>query len=218
MKEQQESLIQWGKYAFVQGLAWGRSGNLSCRTREASILITASGSSLGYLTSDDIVVFRMDTGEARGTRKPSIEAEMHRRIYLVRSDVGAVFHAQPLYATIIACTAEPIDINLIPESIAYLTRPARIPYSHPGSEELAARTAEAAMDTNIVILENHGLVSLGGDLEEAIINAETFEFFCRIYLGARSACLSLRWLKEDQAKDFIAHLEKMGTYGREKRP
>jgi L-fuculose-phosphate aldolase len=180
--------------------------------------VTASGCSLGNLKDEDLVLLALDTGAFQGARKPSIEAELHRRIYLARPDAGAILHAQPPHATIIACAALIPEINLIPESIACLGKPCRIPYEHPGSGELAGRVSAASRESEILILENHGILCFGRDLEEAVTRAETLEFLSRLQIEARAASLPLRPLDQEQAQGLLRHLRSLGAYGKKGEP
>ena len=72
---------------------------------------------------------------------------MHRTIYRIRPDAGAVLHFQSLYATIVACSKEPdINLNFIPEMPAYIGPIKFVPYLPPGSDELARVVEKTAGD------------------------------------------------------------------------
>jgi L-fuculose-phosphate aldolase len=60
------------------------------------------------------------------------------------------------------------------------------PYALPGSPELAANAVAALGPRNGVILANHGAMTVGRDLKEALDFAELMERMAQIYLYALS--------------------------------
>src|SRR5512145_1249981 len=95
-----KQLIDAGKYMRANELSWGNAGNISVRVRSESCLITASGTNLGDLVEDDLVVcgWGAETTAQTG-RKPSKEVPMHRAFYERRPEVKAVLHASPFFST-----------------------------------------------------------------------------------------------------------------------
>ena len=58
-------------------------------------------------------------------------------------------------------------------------------YAVPGSQELGTNVAEVfARGINTVILENHGIVSVGNDLFQAFMRFETLDFCARLQIKA----------------------------------
>ena len=82
-----------------------------------------------------------------------------------------------------------------------------MPYATPGTAELAANVMPFVQASNAVLLANHGSVSFGADLEQALWYAEILEHYCRVILLA-DRLGPLQQLSEDQ----LRKLE--GTYGR----
>jgi L-fuculose-phosphate aldolase len=61
------------------------------------------------------------------------------------------------------------------------------PYALPGSEDLGAQIANTfAQGFNSVLLENHGVVTAGGDLLQAFQRFETLEYCAQINIRARA--------------------------------
>lgn len=185
-----EEIIRCGRIAFEHGLLAGASGNLSARTPDNMVHITASGSYLGFLRPADIISFRCASQPPAGC---SMETQLHLNCYAARPATGAVFHSQPHYATLLACSNEELNINLVPETMYYLKSIGRIGYAHPGSPELAKLTGEAAAKHDVVIMGNHGLTAVGKDLNDALLKTIAFEFLARAILTARSANLPLQY-------------------------
>lgn len=204
MSQSARDVIRWGQYASAAGCLTGKSGNLSVRDG-AFMLITGSGSFLGNLRDKDVIRCSIVDGRAE-TGRPSMESEMHRLLYEKIPEAGAVFHSSPFYSTLLACTGEPIPLDLLPETMAYIRGVVRIPYSHPGSAALAQATASRLGLGEIGLLENHGVILAAGSLEEAVVGVETFEILCRMLVVGRTAGLSLRQLPLGTRADFLDHL------------
>lgn len=210
MDDATQAIIRWGRYAAQVGLLSGKSGNLSARDAPDWMRVTASGTFLGDLAPDDVIRCRLDGApQTDGARRPSMETDMHRLLYRRHAGAGAVFHASPFYATLLSCTREPIPLNLLPETMAYLRGAVRVPYHHPGSAELARATADLVGLGQVGILENHGLIVAAATVEEAVVILETFETLCRMLIVGRAAGLHLEVLPDAVRDDFLAHLGRL---------
>ena len=211
--EAAQQIIHWGRYAFERGLITACSGNMSIRLDGDAFAITATGASLGTLTAHDVVECSIDPacptkGEANGKR-PSMETDMHRRLMRKLPEATAVFHASPLYTTLVACTSLEIPLNVIPEEMAYISRVVRVPYRHAGSRELA-ELVESSLEINeLGLLENHGMIAAARTMAEAVRIAETFEFLAQLVCQARAASLELKVLPDEVRTDFLRHLREM---------
>jgi L-fuculose-phosphate aldolase len=130
---------------------------------------------------------------------------MHRAVYNVRPEIGAVLHASPFYSTLVACSDVALPGDLFVEDMYYLERVARVPYCHPGSAALGEAVAAHAASANILLLENHGVLVYEASLREALMALHTLEFVCRMVLAARSAGVPLRALPPEVVNDFLAN-------------
>ena len=189
-----------GEYLLARGLTWGTSGNASVRLDDKAFLVTASGTDLGDLGPDNFVTCSLAGDGAAGTssgspgqaRRPSKEAPMHRAIYALRPEAGAVLHASPFYSTLVACSDVEVPQDWFVEAFYYLEQVARVPYHHPGSQALAGAVAAAAAGANVLLLENHGVLVHDTTLREALAGLETLEVACRMALAALAAGPGLR--------------------------
>lgn len=200
-------LIRIGRAMVSQGLTWGNAGNASCRSGADELTITASGSRLDALAPEDFVdcpVEEVAGGEHALTsgRRPSKELPLHRAVYRARPDAQAVLHGAPFHATLAACSDLEIPDGLFVESLYYLERVARVPYHHPGSRALGEAVGAQARSSNVLLLENHGVVVFDESLGEALQALQVLELACRMVLGARAAGLELRTLPAATIDDF----------------
>jgi ribulose-5-phosphate 4-epimerase/fuculose-1-phosphate aldolase len=198
-------LVRAAHRTAAAGLVVSTSGNVSVRLFAERMAISGSGVRLAELEPGQISVCALGDLRHLEGAKPSIEAPLHRAIYLAREDVHAVLHFQALHATVLACAEKPdFDLNFIPEVPAYIRKVGVVPYFPPGSDELAAGVAEAAGDPGcgVLVLLNHGQIALGKDLEAAVRNAEFFELACRM------ACQRIALKRYDRET-----IEKLRSYG-----
>jgi ribulose-5-phosphate 4-epimerase/fuculose-1-phosphate aldolase len=173
------------------GLVTCSSGNLSWRVAADTVLLSASRSWLAELTPEQVAVCELSSGALLNDAKPTCESVFHRGILNARPEVNVVLHFQSPFATAIAC-GDPAqyDYNIIIEVPAYLGPPAVVDYLPPGSRELAdavtaAFTGSAGVSpasTQMAILKNHGLVTVGKTFDDALQKAVFFELACRILL------------------------------------
>ena len=159
------------------------SGNLSARLEDDSVLISASRTWLGHLQEDQIAVFRLKDGQHLNDVKPSVEYTFHLGILRQRPDVNVVLHFQSRCATSIACgKPEHLNFFVIPEIPYYIGTPTTVDYFPPGSDELAEAVCAAAVEHDMIILKNHGLVTVGKNYSDLIQKAGFFELACEIIL------------------------------------
>lgn len=203
------SLIDFGQKALQKGLIWANSGNISHRLDDRRIIITGSGASLGELDENNLSVVHLETEKLEGEAKPSMETRMHTAIYKVREDVNAVFHSQAFFTTLISCTKLEVNINLFPESMAYIGKVERVPYHHPGSVELAGAVADLTGECDCIILSNHGAICAAESLEDVLLKTETLEMLCKLIAISNIEKIELNYLPQDVRDDFLKHLEEI---------
>lgn len=201
--EIREKLIGLGKYIMDEKMTWGTAGNISARADSGSMLITASGTEMGRLNGNDLTLCSMD-GEVLGSgRKPSKELPMHLAVYKNRPEINVIIHASPFFSTMASCSDMKIMNDLYVESMYYLERVERVAYFHPGSLELADAVDKIAGKTNIILLENHGVLVYDVSFKEARIALEILENTCRMQLLAAGAGLSLNSLEPETVASFL---------------
>jgi L-fuculose-phosphate aldolase len=203
------SLIESGFEIARKGLVWGNSGNISHRLNDDNFIISGSGAYLENLSENDFVTMNLQDEKWKGRGKPSIETKMHREIYKTKKDVNAVLHSQPFFTTLISCTSLEIDINLFPESMAYLVKVDRVPYDHPGSSELAKSVSENIINCDILILSNHGAICAADCLENLILKTETLEMLCKMISLSKVGDMELKYLPQEIQDEFLRHLEEI---------
>ena len=107
-----EQIARFGKSIFDRGLTAGTSGNISVRVADGW-LMTPTNSSLGDL--DPALMSRLDTeGRLVAGNSPTKEAFLHRAMYEMRADCGAVVHLHSTHSVAVSCLAEVDPHNVLP--------------------------------------------------------------------------------------------------------
>ena len=165
-------IIEIGKLLWDKGLVTGFNGNISARVDANTILITATGTCLGYLKDQDILTMRV-SGEVMGEGKASTEKLMHTAIYTDFLDVKAVVHTHPTYTNgfFLANTAFTPKTF---EAKFYLGEVKSVEQTTPSVTDTIPVIRELKA-TNIVVLRNHGVVAMGPDLFHAFVLIQELE-------------------------------------------
>ena len=159
---------------YCHGLTTTSGGNISLRVSDDCILITSSGTDKGKMRWSDVGILSAAGENLTPDLKPSIESEMHLSIFRKR-DVKAIVHAHPVFATSFTAMKRRIDTTLTAEACAILGEPLFVLYALMGTKELAEVVSENISDSNILLLENHGILSVGSDLLQAFDRIEVLE-------------------------------------------
>jgi L-fuculose-phosphate aldolase len=184
--EVRDKIVEVSKRLYLRGLVAGAGGNVSAYIRDEDVIfITPSGLCKGYLKPEDIVKVDPSGKVLEGALKPTSELSFHLGIYRVREDVNAVVHAHPPVSTGFACAGTPIDYAVLPEVIAMIGEVRFVGYETPTTRELADKVAENIIGVEALLLENHGIITVGSNLEQAYQRAELLEDFAKMILVAR---------------------------------
>jgi len=162
-------------------LTTASGGNVSLRVDD-KVLITPSQIDKATIIGEHIGVLTLG-GVSINTRfKKSMETGMHLAIYKKRPDVKAIVHAHPAIATSFAISGKVIKTNLAGESRAVLGETVLAPYALMGSQDLAEIVSEASLNSNVILMQNHGIITLGETLFQAYDRMEVLEACAKMTL------------------------------------
>lgn len=186
MLQQRQQIVDYGVKMVRSGLTTGSGGNLSIFSAEDNLIaISPSGIDYHDVTAADVVVVDRVGQLVEGGRKPSSEMGFHLALYDARKEITAVVHTHSVYATTIACLHW--EIPAVHYLIAFSGDKVPLaPYATFGSDELADNIIASIGAYNAVLLANHGLVTVGKDIESSFNVAEEIELVARIYYQAKS--------------------------------
>ncbi|MDI2099431.1 class II aldolase/adducin family protein [Ruicaihuangia caeni] len=171
------ALVAAGAKVVALGLSPGTSGNLSVRFGDR-VLISPTGVSLADLTTERITL--MDAGGAHlDGPPPSKEYPFHLAFYSRDAAVRAVVHLHSSHAAAQACLPSWTPQSALPPLTPYLVmRVGQVPlieYAAPGDLAQAEAIRRHPLDFSSVLLANHGSVTSGADLDQAIDRAIEIE-------------------------------------------
>lgn len=163
------------------GLLIGTAGNLSARVPgEAShVVVTASGVELARCGPDDVVLVDA-AGRVLAGGHPTSELELHLGVLADRPEVGAVVHTHAPFGTAVACVLDELPVLHYQQLL--LGGEVRVaPYATFGSPELALGVRAALEGRQAALLANHGTVTVGAGLEQAVEHALLLEWLATLH-------------------------------------
>lgn len=170
---------------YYGGMTTFSGGNLSILDDNGDIWITPAGYDKGKLKAADIMCVKAD-GTVEGRHRPSSEYPFHRAIYECRPDLRTIVHAHPPALVSFSLIREVPQTHITPHIQRVCGTVGYAPYAMTGSEELGKAIAMTfAAGYNVVMLENHGIVTAAADMLTAFQRFETLEFCARTLIKAR---------------------------------
>ena len=206
-----------GRRCWARSYVASNEGNFSCRCGENRVLATPTGHSKGFLKPEDIVTLDMDGNQVGGEKKPTMETRVHLEIYRQRTDIGAVIHAHPPYATIMAVVNKPLPRCVLPEVELYLGEIPLVEYATPGTQKLADVVKPFLRDFSAFLLASHGALTIGKDLEDAYFKMEIVEEFCRVLCYSKML-KGYSQISEDQVSEILDIKKRLGLPDRRLQP
>ena len=169
-------------------LGWvaANDGNVTVKLEDGTFLATPTGISKSFITPEKLVHIDANGEILDGLEglKPSSEIKMHLRCYKEREDVGAVVHAHPPTATGFAVAQLDMDRYTMIETIVAIGSVPVTPYGTPSTEEVPEAIAPYLDEHDVLLLQNHGALTVGADLITAYYRMETLELYAKISLTA----------------------------------
>jgi L-fuculose-phosphate aldolase len=183
-KKQRKEVARFMRRLYRQGLTTTSGGNISLKVSEDTILITPSATDKGRMNWKEVGIMSILGENLTSDLKPSIESGLHLSIYRKNSEVLAIVHAHPVFASSFTAMKWTINTGLTAEARAICGEPAFVPYALMGSSELAEVTAENAAEADVLLLENHGILTTGKTLLSAFDKIEVLENAAKMTLIA----------------------------------
>lgn len=207
-----QHICEIGKKVYEKGFVAANDGNLSIRLGIDEFLITPTGVSKGSLTPEMIVKVDGQGNVLDGELRPTSEMKMHLRVYKERPDIQGIVHVHPPYATAFAIAGIPLDQAIMPESIVYLGTIPVAEYGTPSTNEIPDAISKFVHNHQGVLLENHGALTWGKDLDHAYYLMESLEFTAKINWIAKQLNGD-RELSNRHVQKLIEMKTKMGIKG-----
>ncbi|MBO4236256.1 MULTISPECIES: L-ribulose-5-phosphate 4-epimerase [Pseudonocardia] len=170
------------------GLVVWTAGNVSARVPGHDLMvIKPSGVSYDDLTPQTMVLCDLHGTPVEGDLTPSSDTAAHAHVYRAMPGVGGVVHTHSTYASAWAARAEPIPCVLTAMSDEFGGDIPIGPFSLIGDESIGRGVVEtlAGSRSPAVIMQNHGVFTVGADARAAVKAAVMCEDVARTVHLAR---------------------------------
>lgn len=179
-------IVETAQELVRKGFLMATGGNLSLRVKgKDAFAITPSNYDYMKMKPEDICILDFELNMIEGHLKPSVESTMHGGVYQVRGDVNAIVHTHQVYTSALTLIKSPIPA-LFDEQARFLGRSVEIiPYAPSGTTMLRNMVAKHVKNNNnAFMMQNHGALVFGHDMERAVHNVEILEKCALAYLLA----------------------------------
>ena len=194
---------------YERGYVAANDGNVSVRLPSNRILTTPSGACKGTLSPQQLIVTDFTGKCVSGKGKPSSEIRMHIAAYQQRPDVNAVIHAHPPISTAFSIAGVSMAQCILPEVLLSLGCVPTTDYATPTTAEGPEVIRELILHHDALILDRHGTLTVGGNLNSAYMKLERVEHAAQTTLYARQLG-QVNLLSKDQVKRLFAARQEMG--------
>jgi ribulose-5-phosphate 4-epimerase/fuculose-1-phosphate aldolase len=201
-----EEFCSFCRLLYDRHLVTGAGGNVSARIGNR-FFVTPSGYSLRAL-SPDMVVTLDQKGNVLEGGVPTKDVGLHMGVLGIRPRINVVCHVHGAFIIAASALMEPGPDVLPPitPGFTYLVHPlGMVPFGVPGSKEFATATTQqfSHPECRALLLQNHGLVTTGEDLEEAVNIAEEIDEAARIYLmtDGKAKAISVEYVRKIKGSD-----------------
>lgn len=202
MKEERQAIYDASKLLFEKDYMQYNGGNISIRDPKTNLIcIKPSGRPYTQLRPEDLIIIDLDGNVVEGDAKPSYETPMHTLVYKSRPDINAVVHSHAPYAT--AWSTKGYTCLRAIVACLYLNKGAvRVaPYEQSGSIELAKSAVKAMGDDFAAILQNHGIICAGPNIDYALATTLSVEDAAKVACIAESMGGKTFYIDEQLGKE-----------------
>ena len=213
--EIKKQICDIGKRIYDRRMVAANDGNISVKLNDNEFLCTPTGVSKGFMTPEFICKVDAEGKVLQANEGfcPSSEIRMHMRVYRRRPDVGAVVHAHPIFATTFAVAGIPLTRPITAEAVISLGCVPIAPYGTPSTMEIPDAIEPYLEHFDQVLLESHGALTWGQDLQTAYFKMESVEFYAELLYRTRQLGGS-REFDEKTLQKLYEIRRQMGLSGR----
>ena len=178
-------IVAYSHRLHANGWVANHDGNLTARLSGDTLLCTPTAVSKGDVEPSWLIVVDGENNVVEGTRRSFSELQLHRAAYEARPDISVVLHAHPPVTCGFAVAGVPLPHPMMAEPVVSLgPEIPMVPYHRPGDPMLSVAIGEALQRADVVVLERHGVLSVGGGFEQAYLRMELVEHQAKIAMNA----------------------------------
>lgn len=153
-------------------------GHVSARDPDGrGIWMKASTYGFEEITADHVILVSFDGEVLEGDRPRHAEWPIHTEVMRARADIGAVVHSHPPHSIAVGAAGVPLrplshaGTLFVPPDVPRFTKTANLIVT----SEMGADVADGLDGQNALLLVNHGIVTAGKDVRDAVIRAVLLE-------------------------------------------
>lgn len=208
--EIRKRIIHFGKKMLEDGLTSGTGGNISFSpSGKDHLYISPSGIPYEDISPDQVPRVNYSGDLLDSGTEPSSETPMHTMIHRSKNKVNAIIHTHSPFASTIAAIGK--RIPPIHYQIANIGDEVPLAdYATYGTEEIARSVTQALGDENGVLLEKHGALAVGKDLESAYKSALLIEKLAEIYYRVLSTDYTADTLEDSELQLLKTKFQEYG--------
>ncbi len=149
-------------------VAW-TSGNVSIRDPQTGlVVIKPSGLAFDELTPESMVVVNLDGKVVEGKLKPSSDTASHLYVYRHMPEVNGMVHTHSRYATAFAAVGKSIPVYLTAQADEFGGEVPCAGFALIGGEEIGRKIVESIGVSPAILLQNHGVFTVGPSGKAAV--------------------------------------------------
>lgn len=205
-----ERICEMGRRLWTREYTDGNGGNITIRVGDNLALCTPTLICKGAMKPGDMCLVDLDGRQLAGTRVRTSEALTHFGIMKRQPAAKSCVHAHPPHATAFAIANVSVPSCLIPEAEVFLGKIGVAKYQTPGTPANADEVGEIGRDHQAVLMQNHGVIVWGKDVEDAYWKMENIDSYCRTVWIAAGLGGGLHRFTGGQAKELVNLRRKLG--------
>lgn len=205
-----ERICDIGRRMWSKNYVDGNGGNITVRVGDNLALSTPTLISKGFIAPEDICLVDLDGNQKAGWRKRTSEANTHFAIMKATPKAKSCVHAHPPYATAFAVASIEPPTCLIPEAEVFLGKIGIADYQTPGSPENAKAVGAMAKDHQAILMQNHGVICWGKDVEDAYWKMENTEAYLQTVWVACQLGVGLKDYGPGKLREIIGIRKSLG--------
>lgn len=185
-----QTMIAAGRVLVDSGQDDFTRGHISMRLPDnpSLFLMKAHSTGLDEITMENILTIDLEGQVVAGNSRRHSEVYIHTEIFKARPDVNCVIHTHPPHCVALSATGRPMRGYSQPAALFYNALGV-----YDGSIQLirsaamGADVAKALGPHRAVLLKNHGVVTVGPSIAEAVVTAIMLENAATVQMIAEAA-------------------------------
>ena len=204
-------VLQTARLLPKYNLVWMAGGTVCARDPQTGyVVVTPSGLDYEHLTPGDMIVTDMELQLVEGKYRPSVALNLWTGFMRARPELYAVVHTHSPYATAFSVVHQPIPV--ITETMAdWFGQPVQVTrYLSVEDPEFPTLPVEVMGNGYAVLLGNHGPITVGKTLAQALERAVTLEEAARTYSISRTIGAPVSVTEEQARASFDYYHNRYG--------